>query len=157
MAMEATRQLQVTARFSDGREIAVTHLAKFQSNSEPLATVDEYGLVTASDSPGEAAIMASYLGQVDVFRAIVPQPQPENGSDFPQEPVLNFIDELVDAKLRKLNIHPVGLCSDADFLRRAYLDIIGTLPTAAAAREFLEDVSEAKRSKLVASMLTRKE
>ena len=157
MAMEATRQLQVTARFSDGREIDVTHLAKFQSNSETLATVDEYGLVTASDSPGEAAIMASYLGQVDVFRAIVPQPQPENGSDFPQEPVLNFIDELVDAKLRKLNIHPVGLCSDADFLRRAYLDIIGTLPTAAAAREFLEDVSAAKRSKLVASLLTRKE
>ena len=157
MAMEATRQLQVTAQFSDGREIDVTHLAKFQSNSEPLATVDEYGLVTTGDSPGEAAIMASYLGQVDVFRAIVPQPQPENGSEFPQQPVLNFIDGLVDAKLRKLNIHPVGLCSDADFLRRAYLDIIGTLPTAAEAREFLADASQNKRSALVDSLLVRKE
>lgn len=157
MAMEATRQLQVTARFSDGREIDVTHLAKFQSNSEPLATVDEYGLVTTGDSPGEAAIMASYLGQVDVFRAIVPQPQPEGGSEFPQQPVLNFIDELVDAKLRKLNIHPVGLCSDADFLRRAFLDIIGTLPTAAEAREFLRDSSPNKRRALVDSLLVRKE
>lgn len=157
LAMEATRQLQVTARFSDGREIDVTHLAKFQSNSEPLATVDEYGLVTTGDSPGEAAIMASYLGQVDVFRAIVPQPQPENGSEFPQQPVLNFIDELVDAKLRKLNIHPVGLCSDADFLRRVYLDLIGTLPTAAEAREFLEDTSPDKRRALVDSLLVRKE
>jgi hypothetical protein len=157
MAMEATRQLQVTARFSDGREIDVTHLAKFQSNSEPLATVDEYGLVTTGDSPGEAAIMASYLGQVDVFRAIVPQPQPENGSEFPQQPVLNFIDELVDAKLRKLNIHPVGLCSDADFLRRVYLDIIGTLPTAAEAREYLGNASPNKRRALVDSLLVRKE
>ncbi len=157
MAMEATRQLQVTARFSDGREIDVTHLAKFQSNSEPLATVDEFGLVTTGDSPGEAAIMASYLGQVDVFRAIVPQPQPERGSEFPQQPVLNFVDELVDAKLRKLNIHPVGLCSDADFLRRVYLDIIGTLPTAAEAREFLGDVSTDKRNRLVDSLLVRKE
>jgi len=157
MAMEATRQLQVTARFSDGREIDVTHLAKFQSNSEPLATVDEYGLVTTGDSPGEATIMASYLGQVDVFRAIVPQPQPANGSEFPQQPVLNFIDELVDAKLRKLNIHPVGLCSDADFLRRVYLDIIGTLPTAVEAREFLGEVSPDKRRALVDSLLIRKE
>jgi hypothetical protein len=157
MAMEVARQLQVTARFSDGREIDVTHLAKFQSNSEPLATVDEYGVVTTGDSPGEAAIMASYLGQVDVFRAIVPQPQSETGSEFPRQPVLNFIDELVDAKLRKLNIHPAGLCSDADFLRRVYLDIIGTLPTASEAREYLGDTSADKRSALVDSLLLRKE
>lgn len=155
MAMESTRQLQVTASFSDGRKIDVTHLARFQSNSESLATVDEFGLVTTGDSPGEAAIMASYLGEVDVFRAIVPQP--DNGSAFPQQPALNFIDELVDAKLRKLNIHPAGLCSDADFLRRVHLDIIGTLPTATEARVFLEDSSLGKRSELVDSLLVRKE
>ncbi|NQV24511.1 MAG: DUF1553 domain-containing protein [Rhodopirellula sp.] len=155
MPMEAPRQLQVTARFSDGREIDVTHLAKFQSNSEPLATVDEFGLVTTGDNPGEAAIMASYLGEVDVFRAIVPQP--DNGSAFPQQPVLNFIDELVDAKLRKLNIYPNGLCSDSEFLRRVYLDIIGTLPTAEESRAYLEDSSLDKRKMLVDTLLTRKE
>ncbi|MDA1164963.1 MAG: DUF1549 and DUF1553 domain-containing protein [Planctomycetota bacterium] len=155
MAMDSSRQLQVTARFSNGREIDVTHLAKFQTNSESLATVDEFGLVTTSDNPGEAAIMASYLGEVDVFRAIVPQP--DDGTTFPQQPVLNFIDGLVDAKLRKLNIHPAGLCSDADFLRRVYLDIIGTLPTAAEARTFLADSLPDKRSTLVDSLLVRKE
>ena len=155
MAMESSRQLQVTARFSDGQEIDVTHLAKFQSNSEPLATVDEFGLVTTGDNPGEAAIMASYLGQVDVFRAIIPQP--DDGSTFPQRPVHNFIDELVDAKLRKLNIHPSDLCSDADFLRRAHLDIIGTLPTADEARTYLADVSPDKRNALVETLLTRRE
>lgn len=155
MAMESAQQLQVTARYSDGRRIDVTHLAKFQSNAEPLATVDEFGVVTSGDSPGEAAIMASYLGHVDVFRAIVPQP--DDGSGFPQRPVLNFVDELVDAKLRKLNIHPAGLCSDSDFLRRAYLDIIGTLPTSAEARTFLADSSTDKRARLVDSLLVRKE
>ena len=155
--MDSTRQLQVTARLTDGREVDVTHLAKFQTNSEVLATVDEFGLVTTGDNPGEAAIMASYLGQVDVFRAVVPQPQPDSGSPFPQQPQLNFIDGLVDAKLRKLNIHPVGLCSDADFLRRAYLDIVGTLPTAEEARVFLKSSSPAKRSALVDALLVRKE
>lgn len=155
MAMDSARQLQVTASFSDGRELDVTHLAKFQTNSEALATVDEFGLVTTGENPGEAAIMASYLGQVDVFRAIVPQP--DNGSKFPQRPELNFIDGLVDAKLRKLNIHPAGLCSDADFLRRAHLDIIGTLPTAEEARGFLKDSSPAKRGALVDALLVRKE
>jgi hypothetical protein len=157
MAMETGQQLQVTARFSDGQETDVTHLAKFQTNSEALATVDDFGLVTTGDSPGEAAIMASYLGQVDIFRAIVPQPQPDSSSSFPQQPVLNFIDDLVDDKLRKLNIHPAGLCSDSDFLRRAFLDIIGTLPTATEAREFLAASSQNKRAELVDSLLHRKE
>tara|TARA_R110002072_G_scaffold303109_2_gene493992 strand:+ start:21484 stop:23910 length:2427 start_codon:yes stop_codon:yes gene_type:complete len=157
MAMESGQQLQVTASFSDGQKADVTHLAKFQTNSEALATVDDFGLVTTGDSPGEAAIMASYLGQVDVFRAIVPQPQPDSGSSFPQQPVLNFIDGLVDDKLRKLNIHPAGLCSDSDFLRRAFLDIIGTLPTATEAREFLAATSPNKREELVDSLLHREE
>ena len=155
--MESGQQLQVTASFSDGQKADVTHLAKFQTNSEALATVDDFGLVTTGDSPGEAAIMASYLGQVDVFRAIVPQPQPDSGSSFPQQPVLNFIDGLVDDKLRKLNIHPAGLCSDSDFLRRAFLDIIGTLPTATEAREFLAATSPNKREELVDSLLHREE
>ena len=157
MAMETGQQLQVSARFSDGQKTDVTHLAKFQTNSEALATVDDFGLVTTGDSPGEAAIMASYLGEVDAFRAIVPQPQPDSGAEFPQQPVLNFIDSLVDDKLRKLNIHPAGLCSDSDFLRRAFLDIIGTLPTATEAREFLAASSRNKRAELVDSLLHRKE
>lgn len=155
MAMESKQQLQVTARYSDGREVDVTHLAKFQSNAEPLASVDEFGVVTSGDSPGEAAVMASYLGHVDVFRAIVPQPG--DGSSFPQRPVFNFVDELVDAKLRKLNIHPSGLCSDSEFLRRASLDIIGTLPTATEARTFLADSSKDKRARLIDSLLVRQE
>ena len=39
------------------------------------------------------------------------------------------LDEIVLAQLSALGIQPV-LCSDAVFVRRAYLDVIGTLPTA---------------------------
>ena len=48
------------------------------------------------------------------------------------------LDQIVFAKLSSLDIQPV-LCSDAVFVRRAYLDVIGTLPTAEEAREFIED------------------
>jgi hypothetical protein len=155
MRMEATQQLQVTAVYSDGREIDVTHHAKFQTNAELLARVDEFGQVTTGSSPGEAAIMASYMGAVDIFRAVVPLPS--DGQTYPATPQLNFIDKLVDARLEKLGIHASGLCSDADFLRRASLDIAGTLPTETEARAFLNDTSPGKRQRLVNDLLKRPE
>ncbi len=153
--MNAAQQLQVVATFLDGRQADVTHHAKFQSNNEGLAVVDEFGLVKTLGTPGEAAIMASYMGAVDVYRAVIPQPQ--SGQPFPQRPVHNFIDELVDARLQKLGIHPSELCTDADFLRRAHLDIIGTLPTREEARAFLADQSKDKRARLVDALLKRPE
>lgn len=155
LAMNARQQIQAIAVMSDGREVDVTHHAKFQSNNEGLASVDEYGLVTTGETPGDAAVMASYMGAVGVFRAVIPQR--DSGNPFPQQPQFNFIDRLVDARLKKLNIHPSGLCSDADFLRRAYLDIIGTLPTVKEARSFLGDNSKGKRAQLVNSLLKRPE
>ena len=67
------------------------------------------------------------------------------------------IDELVFARLKKLGLQPSPLCSDAVFLRRVYLDVIGTLPTAAEAREFLLDRSPDKRRALVDRLLERDE
>ena len=155
MAMAAGQQIQAIAVLSDGREFDVTHHAKFQSNNEGLATVDEFGLVTTGETPGDAAIMATYMGGVGVFRAVIPQP--DSGKAFPQRPQFNFIDGLVDARLKKLNIHPSGLCSDADFLRRAHLDIIGTLPSIEETRAFLKATSKDKRATLVDSLLKRPE
>ena len=69
----------------------------------------------------------------------------------------NEIDRLAFAKLLSLNIQPV-LCSDAVFVRRAYLDAIGTLPTAEEAREFIEDPdAKHKRSLLIDHLLQRNE
>jgi hypothetical protein len=67
------------------------------------------------------------------------------------------IDELVFAKLEQLGVEPARLCSDAVFVRRAYLDVIGTLPTAQETRAFLSDGDPNKRSALVDHLLEREE
>jgi hypothetical protein len=67
------------------------------------------------------------------------------------------IDRLVFAQLEALGIRPV-LCSDAVFVRRAYLDIIGTMPTADEAREFIQDPdTKNKRRALIDRLLERNE
>ncbi len=155
MSTNSQQQLRVVATYSDGRKVDVTDHARFQSNNETLARVDEFGIVRAGENPGEVAVMASYMGAVDVFRSLIPQKRAR--TDIPSPTVLNFIDELVDAKLSKLNIVPSGLCDDADFLRRVHLDIIGTLPTAIEARAFLNDKKPGRRRKLVDDLLKRPE
>jgi len=66
------------------------------------------------------------------------------------------IDKIVFAKLDSMGVKPV-LCSDAVFVRRAYLDIIGKIPTAAEAREFIEDQSAQKRKVLIDELMERDE
>jgi hypothetical protein len=67
------------------------------------------------------------------------------------------IDELVFKRLDRLGIEPARPCSDEVFLRRAYLDVIGTLPTAAEAGRFLDDQAPGKRRKLIDRLLKREE
>lgn len=69
----------------------------------------------------------------------------------------NPIDALVFARLSALGIPPAHLCSDSVFVRRAYLDVIGTLPTAAEARQFMQDRSAGKRDALIERLLSRDE
>ena len=67
------------------------------------------------------------------------------------------IDALVFDRLRQLGIRPANVCSDAVFVRRVYLDCIGTLPTAAQAREFLLDRDPNKRRELIDRLLEQEE
>jgi hypothetical protein len=153
--LQGRQQLRVLARWTDGREADVTAHAKFQSNTSTIATVGESGLVHAGDVPGEAAIMASFMNAVDTFRVVVPRPQKIDA--YPAIPENNFIDRHVFRKLRQLNILPSEPADDAEYLRRVYLDVIGTLPTAAEASRFLADRDSAKRAKLVDALLERPE
>jgi len=154
MGAKAEQQLKVVARYSDGGEKDVTRHARYQSNREAVAAVSADGRVSTLDVPGEAAVMAGYLGEVGVFRALVPRPGPPVASDLPR---FNAIDELVDRRLAKLNVTASPVCDDAEYLRRVYLDLTGTLPTPAAARRFLTDTAADKRAKLVESLLTTPE
>lgn len=71
--------------------------------------------------------------------------------------VRNKIDEIVFGQLKRLKITPANLSSDAVFARRAFLDVIGTLPTADEARAFIDDQSPSKRAALVDRLLERPE
>jgi len=74
------------------------------------------------------------------------------------QPVLaNRIDELVFQQLEELELAPAALSTDSVFLRRAYLDVIGTLPTAEEAAAFLDDTDSDKRALLIDHLLERPE
>jgi hypothetical protein len=155
LAMKTQQQLRVIARYSDAREVDVTAHAKFQANQEGVASVAVDGLVSAGEVPGEVAVMASYLGAVDTFRGVVPRPGKID--PYPVFPANNFIDSHVLARLKLLNIAPSELADDADYLRRVYLDVIGTLPTPAEARRFFADKRPDRRARLVDELLERPE
>jgi len=85
-------------------------------------------------------------------------PTVQNPFESPVHPTAgNRIDELVFRRLKQLGIPVAGSCSDAVFLRRVYLDAIGTLPTAEEAKAFLKDRNPGKRSLLIRQLLEREE
>src|SRR5262249_25265493 len=121
-----TQRLTVRAKYSDGTDRDVTNLAVFLSSNDTSAKASPEGGVTAGDR-GEAFVMARFA----TFTVGSPFIVLPKGLQFtyPQLPVKNYIDELVDAKLKKLRIAPSELCSDEVFLRRVYVDVVGVLPT----------------------------
>ena len=154
----STQQLVVLARFSDGHVEDATRWAKYTSVNGTVATVDERGLVKIT-GPGEAAIKVWYLNYNALAFITVPFPNQVSPDVFAaaRQENRNFIDELALDKLESLRLPPSPRCDDATFLRRAYLDTIGTLPTAAEAADFLADSSVDKRDRLIDSLLTRPE
>ena len=111
MRSHEAQQLRVVARYSDGHEVDVTRHAKFQSNHDELVQVDNFGLVTAGEHPGEAAVMAAYMGAVDVFRALVPLELSPSNRQLEQAkklPQYNFIDPPGRREARATEYRPLA-------------------------------------------------
>ena len=157
LSLRGTRQIQVTAHYSDGSRRDVTRYTQFQSNEAAIAGVDENGLVTAQGIFGEAAIMARYMGQIAVFRSTIPLPGVVPQKTYDQLPRNNFIDGLVWKKLQRLRVTPSAGCSDEKYLRRVYIDIIGRLPNPKEAQSFLDDSRPDNRKRLVNTLLDHDE
>ena len=148
-----TQRLLTTAVFSDGTRKDATSRAVFEAADAAVATVDEAGQVKAVDY-GQASVIVSYMRKFAVVPILIPRPL---SVPFPEVAANNKIDELVFAHLKELGIPPSELCTDQAFLRRVYLDVTGTLPTADQARAFQADVDPQKRSKLIDQLLGSKE
>lgn len=149
-----TQQLLVLAHYSDGCVRDVTWLAQFFSNDLSLLEVTPSGLVKALRC-GESVVRVHFQSQVEVVTFTVPYEHEVDAAQFAER--RGVIDEHVFEKLASLRLPPSPLCDDATFLRRVYLDLIGTLPTPAEVTAFLADSSPDKRTRLVDTLLERPE
>lgn len=150
------QQLIVRAKFSDGSTDDVTRWVKYSSNNDGVASVDDSGLVKVNGA-GEAAITLWYSSKVLYARMTSPYDNKVDAKVYEQFRRANYIDDLVVKKLRELNIAPSRLSTDSEFIRRAYLDAAGILPTAEEVEQFLNDKSPEKRAKLIDALLERDE
>lgn len=150
----ATQQMTVRATYSDGSKRDVTSLCLFLSNNDTSATIDPSGQVKAGQR-GEAFVMARFA-TFTVGSQVIVIPK---GVEYrwPSVPENNYIDTLVFNKHKKLRITPSELCSDEVFLRRAYLDITGVLPTREETDRYLSGPAAGRRDRLVDELLGRKE
>ncbi len=156
LAPGADQQLMVRAKYSDGRVRDVTRWVKFNSSDEGVASVDDLGHVKMNGS-GEAAITLYYSSRVLYARVSVPYPSRVDAATYEKFPRHNYIDDLVLEKWKTLNIAPSPPADDSTFIRRAYLDAAGILPTAEEVEDFLADKAPDKRQKLIDKLLDRDE
>ncbi len=146
-------QLQVIAHFSDDTREDMTALTHYASNDSGVAAVGKSGFITIN-GVGDTVIVATYAGVVTTVPVLSSR---NDDAPFPKFAANNSVDDYVGTKLRKLNIHPSELCSDETFIRRTFVDCIGTLPTPEETRSFLGDTRSDKRSLLIDTLLNREE
>jgi hypothetical protein len=150
----STQRLTVRAKYSDGTDRDVTNLTVFLSNNDNSAKVGPDGVVTA-ENRGEAFVMARFA-TFTVGSPFVVLPKGLQ-FQFPQVPENNYVDTLVNKKLKDLRIAPSGICSDEEFVRRVYVDVVGMLPTPEEYDRFMKGTAANKRDALVDELLGRKE
>ena len=179
--VNASQQLQVRATFSDGLSRVVSRQAVYQSNEPSIATISDDGLIQTTSQHGLFSVMARFGEQIATFHAAVPfvsDPKQletikgelqaiesrltnneaghsNNTSNLIAKP--SPIDRHLFAQWRKLGIVPSSPTDDATFLRRASVDICGTLPTRDEVTEYLNDTSPDKRERLIDRLLNRPE
>jgi hypothetical protein len=151
-----TQQILVRAHFNDGHSEDVTRWAKYTSADQTVSTIEENGQVKVVGH-GEGAVTAWYLSRLAIATVSAPYEQKVPRNSFTKALKRNFIDGLALEKLQSLNIPPSPRCTDSEFIRRAFLDTVGVLPTADETRAFLENKSAKKRDVLVESLLKRPE
>ena len=152
-----TQQLVVLASYSDGTQRDVTGQSAFQSNESVVVGVSDLGVIKSGPIPGEATIMARFMGAIATCRVLIPL-----AGDVPEQyyadlPRNNFIDDKVWDKLQLLGITASLPAVDSKIVRRLFIDIIGRLPTPQEAQQYINDTTPDKQDKLVDWLLEQPE
>jgi Protein of unknown function (DUF1549)/Protein of unknown function (DUF1553) len=148
------QQMIAIAHYADGTTRDMTHLVAYETSNTSVAEVNARGLVT-SRGRGEAAILVRYLEHIESVPMMFIEDVP--GFAWQAPPANNYIDDLVNAKLKQLQYLPSETANDSEFLRRVHLDVIGLLPTIEETEAFLKDTATDKRSNLIDALLKRPE
>lgn len=142
-------QLKVTATFSDNSSREVTRWCVYEP-SNLLPTVSPDGLVK-SEKAGETTVVVRFEQIKTPVRLAFIEDRPD--FVWTSLPPSGFIDELIFAKLKLMRTPPSPVCDDAVFVRRAYLDVTGQIPTRKQADDFLKDDRDDKRERLIDELL----
>ncbi len=148
------QQMLVLAHFTDGSTRDVTHWSKFTATDTTVANVDDEGALKIVGH-GEGAVTAWFLSKIAIATVTSPYENDVKPEQLAQH--RNLIDEQVNEKLGDLRLPPSPIATDGEFLRRAFIDTIGVLPTAEESRQFLADSSADKRDRIIESLLGRPE
>lgn len=187
MGVGQTQRFAVRAKLTDGTVRDVTGEAVFAASDESVAKVTADGeakatgfgegavLVRYRDVVATARVVSPFASVAEPKNAniaTVPVARISPGARRSDTSLVGTaraerrrgthaapysIDSLIQRKLDALNLTPSGRCTDSDFLRRAYLDVIGVLPTPEEARAFLANGNPNKRDKLIDTLFERAE
>lgn len=148
----ARQQMRVIATYTDGSTGDVTAESFLSSGNTDVAAVNRDGVITTLRR-GEAPVLARFEGAYAA--TTITAMGDRTGFEWEQPESWGRIDELVTDKWNRMKIRPSGLCTDAEYVRRVYLDVTGLPPTVEQVKAFLADErdSKVKRDELVNQLI----
>ncbi|MBT5600042.1 MAG: DUF1549 domain-containing protein, partial [Planctomycetaceae bacterium] len=165
LAPQAEQQISVTAHYSDGSSRDVTSMALFSMSADGFAQVSTDGLLQVVSEGGLGSVTIKYGDQAGSLQLLVPYKQTAEQlrelqgtlSTLKTDNSNNGVNEALVNQWQRLQIEPAKVCDDSTFIRRASIDICGTLPTASEVLAFVGDSDKNKRKRLVDKLLEKPE